>query len=557
MVCSNCGSENPGVNRFCGMCGTPLPQRPITAPGAQSTLDLTRLPINASPTATSTVSDSAEAAPAAMESTRTGKVAATRRRAKKASPVAAQPGDAIATSELAAEEGAFSSAVPGGKNYFTDAEQAESLEQFIAGFHYTPPAGEEELTMTGDKPVLDSGARYQPAAPMLMADDAPATAVKEEPPVRVAPDVLSTPPPMAMPKTPSASPGTSAPAETIPAKPGFLELSDPPAQPQPVPTTIGGPSFLGLSDPDVVATEEVEALPHRSHWRAWLALAIIVLFAGLALLEWRAESRQSNNGPMGVMKMQIERLKGKKGAVVTPVNPTETAPDGTPASTTPASPQNTNPQAAPQQQQPQKTNPAPPDGKAPSPNPGAASNGSQPVTPTTQSVTATGASKAATPAAATEAANAPQRSASTQPGTKGEEEHAKTAGGAEELAKANSASDSAAAAAWLWKAIAKGNPQAPLRLADMYIKGDGVPRNCDQALVLLRAAADEENAAASSRLGTLYATGTCVPRDRVRAYGYLSSAVEANPKAVWARDFRQQLWSQMTPQERNQAQKYR
>jgi len=34
----------------------------------------------------------------------------------------------------------------------------------------------------------------------------------------------------------------------------------------------------------------------------------------------------------------------------------------------------------------------------------------------------------------------------------------------------------------------------------------------------------------------------------------MSQALEANPNAVWARDFRQQLWGQMTAQERQQAQ---
>ena len=62
----------------------------------------------------------------------------------------------------------------------------------------------------------------------------------------------------------------------------------------------------------------------------------------------------------------------------------------------------------------------------------------------------------------------------------------KIAPGADELAKADNASDSAAEAAWLWKATAKGNPTAPVRLADMYVRGEGVPRSCEQALVLVK-----------------------------------------------------------------------
>src|ERR1035437_10450552 len=42
VVCSTCGYENQVGNRFCGMCGIPLPHRPLTTPGAQSTASLTR-----------------------------------------------------------------------------------------------------------------------------------------------------------------------------------------------------------------------------------------------------------------------------------------------------------------------------------------------------------------------------------------------------------------------------------------------------------------------------------------------------------------------------------
>ena len=79
--------------------------------------------------------------------------------------------------------------------------------------------------------------------------------------------------------------------------------------------------------------------------------------------------------------------------------------------------------------------------------------------------------------------------------------------GADEMAKAKNASDSAAEAAWLWKATAKGNPDAPVQLADMYVKGDGVPRSCEQAVVLLKTAAEKENARARNRLAAMYAYG--------------------------------------------------
>jgi hypothetical protein len=67
--------------------------------------------------------------------------------------------------------------------------------------------------------------------------------------------------------------------------------------------------------------------------------------------------------------------------------------------------------------------------------------------------------------------------------------------------------DSAEAAKWLWKAIAKHNGEAMLLLSELYLKGDGVAKNCDQARVLLDAAAIREVKGAAERLRNLQAFG--------------------------------------------------
>jgi TPR repeat protein len=69
------------------------------------------------------------------------------------------------------------------------------------------------------------------------------------------------------------------------------------------------------------------------------------------------------------------------------------------------------------------------------------------------------------------------------------------------------ARDSAEAAKWLWKSIAKHNGPAMLELADLYLKGDGVSKNCDQARVLLDSAARRGMAGAGDRLRNLQAFG--------------------------------------------------
>ena len=60
---------------------------------------------------------------------------------------------------------------------------------------------------------------------------------------------------------------------------------------------------------------------------------------------------------------------------------------------------------------------------------------------------------------------------------------------------------------WLWKAVAKRNTDATLRLSDLYLKGDGVAKNCDQARVLLDAAASRGISGAAERLRHLQAFG--------------------------------------------------
>ncbi|MDR3747176.1 MAG: zinc-ribbon domain-containing protein [Acidobacteriota bacterium] len=567
MLCSNCGFENPSGHRFCGMCGTPLPQPPITVPDAQSTVRFTRLPVEVSQAAPSSIANGPDrGAPAAIKTPETQPTSAT------------EP------------------------NYFSQAEQAESIEQFIAGFRYTPPVQEDEVTMTGAKPELDSATKYEPAVPISLSEE-PSMPVAE-PPAKVEEPLA----PQALPVEQAAVRDDASAAESLaeqlspvitepppfatkgikeqaPERSRFLDFSEPPAEevPKSPETSIGGPSFLGLSDtpatPAYISDESDLGTTHASHWRAWTAVIVICVFAALGILEWRAEKGQSNNGPIGIMKMQIERLKGKKGAIITP-------PASSEAATQPAQPSSTSPpansgpqmQAAPQQK-PQTTNPQPAGSQETTPekpaNPGAASNAPAPpvtkvqsaATPTSSTTgnVAAGGPKPQPPTAkagsanstSAQAANGSPNSTAQSADTaesKTEKPGKTTTPGAEEFAKAATASDSAAASAWLWKAVAKGNPEAPVKLANMYIKGDGVPQSCDQAMVLLRSAAAKENAAARSRLGALYATGTCVPRNRVRAYEYMSEAVKANPNAAWARDFREQLWIKMTPQERQQAQ---
>jgi type II secretory pathway pseudopilin PulG len=67
--------------------------------------------------------------------------------------------------------------------------------------------------------------------------------------------------------------------------------------------------------------------------------------------------------------------------------------------------------------------------------------------------------------------------------------------------------DSAEAAKLLWKAVGKENTTAILLLSDLYLAGDGVPKSCDQARLLLSAAARKNVAQAAEKLGDLRRAG--------------------------------------------------
>jgi len=67
--------------------------------------------------------------------------------------------------------------------------------------------------------------------------------------------------------------------------------------------------------------------------------------------------------------------------------------------------------------------------------------------------------------------------------------------------------DSAEAAKFLWKAVGKENPSAILLLSDMYLVGDGVPKSCDQARLLLNAAVRKNVPQATQKLRNLLVSG--------------------------------------------------
>jgi hypothetical protein len=63
------------------------------------------------------------------------------------------------------------------------------------------------------------------------------------------------------------------------------------------------------------------------------------------------------------------------------------------------------------------------------------------------------------------------------------------------------------AAKYLWRAVGKENPSAILLLSNMYLVGDGVPKSCDQARLLLSAASRKGVPQAADKLRDLLRSG--------------------------------------------------
>jgi hypothetical protein len=96
-------------------------------------------------------------------------------------------------------------------------------------------------------------------------------------------------------------------------------------------------------------------------------------------------------------------------------------------------------------------------------------------------------------------------------------------------------------------------PSALLLLAQQYLQGrGGVKQNCEQGLTYLRAAAQKNEPAAAVQMGALYASGHCVQRDEVAAYRWFNSAHELDPANPWIQTNLDQLWAEMSPQQRRQ-----
>ena len=104
------------------------------------------------------------------------------------------------------------------------------------------------------------------------------------------------------------------------------------------------------------------------------------------------------------------------------------------------------------------------------------------------------------------------------------------------------------------RAFADYKPSTALVRAQQYLRGGrGVQQNCEQGLLYLHAATDKNDPGAAIQMAALYSSGVCVKQDRVMAYRWFNSAHELQPGNMWIQKNMDQIWAQMSSQERRLA----
>jgi hypothetical protein len=262
-------------------------------------------------------------------------------------------------------------------------------------------------------------------------------------------------------------------------------------------SNISGPSFLGLNTPQ--SGNDVEYLledePSGGGLRKLVLLVILAAIIGLVFVQWRSNLKAN--------------------------------PKAAPAKTDPATP-TTAPQGDNQPPAPSATTPSAEDATKTA------------ATATTSDPDAVAASEAkdkpAEPASNGANSSVPAEGAAEIPVEK------KPSGGTIAQPGADSKPDDAK--------LADYKPSPALVRAQQYLRGRGVQQNCEQGLLYLHAATDKSDPGAAIQMAALYSSGVCVKQDRVMAYRWFNSAHELQPGNVWIQKNMDQLWAQMSSQER-------
>ncbi|MGB9121679.1 MAG: zinc ribbon domain-containing protein [Candidatus Angelobacter sp.] len=276
---------------------------------------------------------------------------------------------------------------------------------------------------------------------------------------------------------------------------------------------ISGPSFLGLnSQPD--NNEGVEYLledePSGGGLRKLLLLLVLAAILGLLFVQWRSSFKASPKPPVPAKSDPSTPANAPQGNNQ-PSDPL--IPAVTEAPKTAASGTNTVKAGATSEVKAPRAEPTALETTSPSPLATSSDEGTTSAKPSTEK-------------ALPDSDGKPAEDSKVAEDTKGAEE----------------------------ARIPDYKPSAALVRAQQYIRGTGgVQQNCEQGMLYLRAATDKSDPGAAIQMAALYSSGLCVKQDRVMAYRWFNSAHELQPANMWIQKNMDQLWAQMSSQERRLA----
>ncbi len=297
-------------------------------------------------------------------------------------------------------------------------------------------------------------------------------------------------------------------------------------------SVIMGPSFLGLGNDSETEGEYLleDESGSGAGVRRFILVLVLAAIIGLIFMQWRSSLRANPKMP----EPAPSAAPARQGKALAP--PSATAPSG----------QN---QAGQEQSDPGTVSAY---SSKTGNEPNASIDGS--TTPKTSQTDPLirGDDPGVLPNAAdrnpAEAANTNDASSKTNDVAK-TDDPAKAAAAASSADKADISKPAADDPAGVYQ-TSPSRPSATLLRAQQFLQGRGVPQNCEQGLIYLRAAAQKNEPAAAVQMGALYSSGHCVRQDRVMAYRWFNSAHELQPANQWIQKSMDQLWAQMNEQER-------
>jgi Sel1 repeat-containing protein len=309
-----------------------------------------------------------------------------------------------------------------------------------------------------------------------------------------------------------------APASEAPAKP-----------PSTTATGVSGRTSSRLAEePKRNLDYLLEDEPHPAHGRMYLALALLVVAAGLLGWHWHREGYPWAQQPPAVSGTSTGSTPSPASAAS---SPGATSP---PAATSgePHRPISKSRQAEAEQPKAQAATQPSPDGSTAAPVP-------QPTPAEPAQSQEPGATGSDNPASANAEEQQPAGAATTR-----STEGASTKPASAVKAPQPEAKPPDAAGTNADRLAAEG---------EKYLYGDGVRQNCVRAQRNLTRAAKNSSAKAQGLLGTMYATGHCVTRDLPTAYRWFARALRQDPANKRVQQDLEVLWRQMTPDERQAA----